>query len=321
MKYITVLDTGYKDYHYEEKLLGKLGYELVVNGEDKFDHEHKIELTRKSVGIFIRWTEIDKEFLEACPNLKFIVRYGTGYDNISLEECRKRDVKVCNVTGYAKNAVSDHALALMFACTRDLFNGRNTFSSTYCEPPDYALFDIHASTLGILGLGKIGGTLAAKSVNLFKKVVAYDPYIDDSRFTSLGVEKVTFEQLLKESDVLSIHCNLTDITRRMINARALQAMKPGSVLINTARGPVVDNAELLRAIEEKKLWRAGLDVFDSENPAEIDKTLLNHPRIISTGHYAWYSTGSHRELQEMAARNMADLLVGKEPEDCLTCRM
>ena len=319
MNKITVLDTGYASYSFEENLLADMGYELVINDKDKFDHSHKIELTRKSVGIFIRWTDIDAVFLNACPDLKYIVRYGTGFDNINLDECRKRGVKVCNVTGYAKNAVSDHALALIFASVRDLMNGKNTFGDTFCEPADYAMFDLHSSTLGILGLGKIGGRLAEKSKGIFKRVIASDPYKSDDYFRGLGVEKVDLDALLEQCDILSIHCNLTDETREIIHAGSLGKMKQGAVLVNTARGPVVDANALLQAIDSGKIWRAGLDVFDSENPKEINPALLNHPKIIPTGHYAWYSTGSFRELQEGAGRHMASLLRGEEPEDCLTC--
>ncbi|MFC2126432.1 NAD(P)-dependent oxidoreductase [Bacteroidota bacterium] len=314
---ICVLDTGYKSYDYEERLFRESGYEFRLFDGLREDLEEKLRFARNATGIFIRWIRISEKELAMFPNLKVIVRYGTGYENINLEACRKAGVKVANVSGYANHSVSNHALAFIYACSRDLLTGNNKFASIFAKPPDEKVFDLNEKTLGIVGLGRIGTTLASKARYLFKKVLATDPYIEDDKFNKFGVIKTAFKDLLSNSDFISIHCNLTEETRHMFNQTAFEIFKANMVLVNTARGPVIETNSLLKALDSDKIFRAGLDVFDSELPEEIPESLVKHPKVIATGHYAWYSVSSHLELQKRAADNMLGLLEGKEVEDCL----
>jgi D-3-phosphoglycerate dehydrogenase len=148
-------------------------------------------------------------------------------------------------------------------------------------------------------------------------VLASDPYIPDSRFRKLGVQKETLEGLLRQSHVISIHCNLTSETRHLIDSKAFDQMDQRPFLINTARGPVIETGALLQALDKEKVRGAGLDVFDSDLPSEIDPRIPDHPRIIATGHYAWYSENSLDELQKRAAQNMVALLRNEKIEDSL----
>jgi D-3-phosphoglycerate dehydrogenase len=154
-------------------------------------------------------------------------------------------------------------------------------------------------------------------VNLFKKVIASDPYISENRFGELGAEKVLLEELMQQSDVISIHCNLTEETKGLLNERTFAITDSCPILINTARGPVIDQNSLLNALDNHQIFRAGIDVFNTELAHELPDELLKHPSIISTGHYAWYSARSHRELQKRAADNLLAMLQGDIPEDCL----
>ena len=172
-------------------------------------------------------------------------------------------------------------------------------------------------TLGIVGLGRIGGTLSRKACHLFSRVLACDPYIPNARFAAMGATESDLNRLLAESDVVSLHCNLSQETRRIINGAALARMRPRAVLINTSRGPTVDEDELLAALAEERLGAAGLDVFLDEPPQENRDALLAHPRVVATGHYAWYSNAAMKELQARAARNMAAMLRREIPDDCL----
>ncbi|MDH5397387.1 MAG: hypothetical protein OEX02_04530 [Cyclobacteriaceae bacterium] len=319
MKTIAVLDAGYTSYQYEQELLKEVGYEVVINKAAITDNTHKMKMASQAEGIFIRWTDIDKPFLDYCPKLKYIVRYGTGYDNINLSACRERGVKVSNVTGYARHSVSNHALSLIFGCARDLLNGNRNLMETYSAPPDYQLTDFHNKTLGIIGLGKIGGTISKKAGSLFKRIIASDPYITTKDFQEKGAEKKTLEELLALSDIITIHCNLTEETTHLINDTTIHKMKTGIILVNTARGPVIDSKALLKHLNNGKIWRAGIDVFDTEIPQELDHKLIRHPNIITTGHYAWYSKEAHIALQQLAAQNMLSFLKGSIPEDCLNC--
>lgn len=312
---VAVIDAGYESYHYEKDLLENNGYKLKIYDGDEENEDDKILFAREAVGLFIRGTEINDRFLAQCPHLKAIVRYGVGYDNIDLIAASKSNVKIAIVKGYGSHSVSDHALALMYACARSIPKGQKLIASDFGKPPVKRIFEFHQKTLGIIGLGRIGSLLAQKSKNLFKKILAYDPYIPDDNFIKSGVEKSGFINLLNQSDVISIHCNLTEETTKMINYNAFDQMHQHPIVINTARGPVIHEDDLLKAVSEGKIHSAGIDVYQQEPPTENQKKLLNNPNIIATGHYAWYSESSHVELQQRAAKNLLSLLNNEVIED------
>jgi len=316
-KIIAVLDTGYDSFAYEENLFSKNGYEFKIFPGAKSDIDGKIDFSSDAEGLLIRWTEIDKAFLDRTPALKAIVRYGTGYENIDLAEVSNRGIVVANVRGYASHAVSDHALALMYSCARALPAGQKQVVSGFGAPPQSSIMEFHEKTLGIIGLGRIGGALSLKARYLFKDVLAYDPYIEKDRFSAMGARHSTLEQLLRDSDVISIHCTLTDETRGMLDRVAFKKMNHIPIVINTSRGPVVDEDALLEALDDGGLHSAGIDVYSTELAQELPRLLIDHPQVIATGHYAWYSERSHVELQKRAAHNLLDLLRGHIPEDCL----
>lgn len=317
MPKIKVLDTGYDSFAYEQTLFESHSYSFELFPGEKGDVAGKIAFASDADGLLIRWTEIDEHFLSAMTNLKAIVRYGVGYENIDLDDVNNTHVKVANVQGYGNHAVSDHALALMYACNRMLHQGQKEIRSIFGAPPDKRILEFHECTLGIIGLGRIGGTLCKKAVHLFKNVLASDPYISGYRFTVLGAESVSLEQLIEQSDVISIHCNLTEETERLLNDKTFALAKKDPIIINTARGPIVDQKALLHALNHDQISRAGIDVYNTELANELPKELLDHPSIITTGHYAWYSERAHRELQKRAADNLLAMLQGKVIEDCL----
>ncbi len=314
---IKVLDTGYDSFAYEQSLFESYGYSFEIFAGEKGDVAGKIDFASDADGLLVRWTEIDGAFLAAMTNLRAIVRYGVGYENIDLEAVNSTRVKVANVQGYGNHAVSDHALGLMYACNRMLTQGQKEIRTNFGAPPDKSILEFHESTLGIIGLGRIGSTLCKKAVHLFDKVIANDPYISDYRFTVLGAESVPLEQLMEQSDVISIHCNHTEETEGLLNERTFAFATKCPIIINTARGPVIDQDSLLKALNHKQIKRAGIDVFDTELADELPDALVDHPSIISTGHYAWYSERSHRELQKRAADNLLAMLQGVATKDCL----
>jgi len=314
---VVVIDGGYETYAVETDLLAEAGYVLDLFPGDRHDLAGKLALAQNAAGMFVRWSELGGAAFDTIPSVKCIVRYGIGYDNIDVPAATARGVKVCNVQGYANHAVSDHAFALIFACVRSLPMALPTLRSNYAAPPRRRMPEFKDMTLGIVGLGRIGGTLCTKANALFRRVLACDPYIPDERFAALGAEKRTFDALLSESDVISVHCNLTEDTKRLFNSDSIARMKPGAILVNTARGPVVDEDALYSALVAEQLFAAGLDVFWDEPPLENREALVAHPHVVATGHYAWYSDAAHRELQRRAAENMVRMLQGGIPEDCL----
>lgn len=316
-KRVAVIDTGYASFDQEVEILGRAGYALDIFPGDRQDAARKALFARGATGLLVRWTTVDGAFLDTAGTLRAVVRYGVGYDNIKLADASARGIPVCNVQGYANHSVSDHALAMILACVRSLRMGMEQLRSMYAAPPNAHMPELHEMTLGIVGLGRIGGTLCTKARGLFRRVLACDPYIAAERFAQLGAEPCTLDVLLAESDVVSLHCNLTEETHHLLNADTLSRLRPHAIVVNTARGPVVDEDALTAALEAGKVLAAGIDVFEDEPPGPNRDTLLAHPRVVATGHYAWYSERASRELQRRAALNMEALLRGELPEDCL----
>ncbi len=312
---IAVIDPGYDSYEYEKRLFEENGFEFRVFKGGHHDREGKIAFASRAVGILLRWTDIDESFLSRLPNLKAIVRYGVGYENIDLTVARLHGVRVANVQGYANHAVSDHALALLFSCSRLLFLREHTLMDNFGNPPASDVVEFSNKTLGIVGLGRIGGTLCRKAQPLFKRILAVDPYIPEERFEHLGAIQCDFQTLVRESHVISIHCNLTPETQGLFNGVAFSNMEKQPIVVNTARGPIVEAEGLLDALNQDKVHSAGLDVFPEEPPGKSMDALFLHPRVIATGHYAWYSIRSSKELQRRAADNLLGLLSGEYVED------
>lgn len=316
-KKVAVLDTGYDSFAYETKLLTDAGYQIEIFPGKRHDREGKKKFSEDAVGLFIRWTEINEDFLQATPQLQAIVRYGVGYDNVDLNAVSKFNVKVSNVQGYANHSVSDHAIAMMYACARSLALGQQLLRIKYGSPPIKNIFEFHDKTLGIIGLGRIGGTLSEKATRLFKRVLAFDPYIPDGQFSAMGAIKTNMDDLLAQSDIISIHCNLTEETRGLIDSDKIKLMQRTPILINTSRGPVINEDDLLDGLKSGKFHSLGIDVYHDEPPLENLDYLLNHPNVIATGHYAWYSIEAAVELQKRAAHNLLMMLQGEIPADCL----
>jgi len=314
---VVILDSGYKSYDFEKELFEKNGITLRIFPGYTGDFAGKIRFAENADGILVRHTSINNTFLGGMKNLKAVVRYGVGYDNVDVEACTRHGVKAANVQGYANQSVSDHALALMFSCIRGMWDTRSQLHGGFGTPPIQDIFELHDKTLGIIGIGRIGSVFCLKASPLFSGVLACDPYKPESHFKQLGVQRVDLDGLLERSDVISIHCNLTDETRHLLGQDEFRHMKRKPVIINTSRGGVIDEGALLEALNTGKIHSAGIDVFENEPLTDKQAELVRHPRIICTGHYAWYSDRASVELQRRAAMNLLNLLKGNPVEDYL----
>jgi D-3-phosphoglycerate dehydrogenase len=316
---IVILDSGYKSYAFEKELFEKNGFSLKIFPDYKGDTAEKRDFAKNADGILVRHTIIDETFLSGLKNLKAIARYGVGYDNVDIKACTRNGIKVANVQGYANHSVSDHALALIYSCSRAMWNTKIQLTQNFSRPPVPDIFELHDKTLGIIGIGRIGSELCRKASHLFKQVLACDPYKPDYHFDQLSAVRVGLEELLKNSDVISIHCNLNNETRHLLNKNNFRIAYKKPVLINTSRGEIIDEEALINALNSGTLHSAGLDVFENEPLTEKQISLSNHPRVICTGHYAWYSDKAAAELQQRAAQNLYNFLIGNPVEDCLNC--
>jgi D-3-phosphoglycerate dehydrogenase len=247
--------------------------------------------------------------------LKAIVRYGTGYENIDLQQAHDRGIRIANVQGYANHAVSDHALGLMFACIRGI---GAAWPGGFGKPIRPEVFELHDKTLGIIGIGRIGSHFSRKASPMFRQTLACDPYQTAEAMSASGARKSELGEVLEKSHVISIHCTLTLETHHLMDRVAFGRTDQHPVIVNTARGGIINGKALREALDAGRIHSAGMDVFENEPPGAEESALIKHPRVIATPHVAWFSDRASKELQRRAADNLLALLQGREVPDELT---
>ena len=250
--------------------------------------------------------------MEASPNCKVILRTGVGVDTIDIESATDLGIAVVNVPDVWIREVANHALSLILACNRRLFLlDRSIRSGEWPRTIPSPVGSLHGETLGIIGFGQIGRELAVRVKALGLKILVSDPYIGNDILDDFSVERVSLDKLLEVSDYVSLHTPLTDETRHIIDENALKKMKSNAYVINTARGPVVDNEALAKALSEKWIAGAGIDVFEQEPPKDNPLTKLDN--IILTSHAAYYSDPALEALAVRCGQEVARVLTGKVP--------
>lgn len=307
--YVAVVDPGYGSYDTEQAILGPLG--VVVR--DCTDWHAKSDLKDKvagAVGFLVRESRIDADVIAAASLCRGIVRYGVGVDNIDLTAAARAGIKVANVPDYGVDDVSDHALALLLSVGRRIVTRDNSVrDGAWNVARNEPMYRFAGRTLGLLGYGRIGARFHRKAAALgFARTIVFDP----AATLPADVEAVDLLTLMMESDVLSCHAPLNDQTRHIVNGEALARMKPTAIIVNTARGGLIDEAALVEALWQRKIFGAGLDVFEVE-PLPSSSPLRQLPNVVLTDHTAWYSEDSVAELQTKAATEMARILRGEDP--------
>jgi len=256
-------------------------------------------------------TTVTEHVVTSLDRLAVVARAGTGVDNIDVAIARRHGVEVVNVPDYATEEVSTHALALLLACLRRVVTyDRSVRDGEWDWTVGRPIQRLAGDTVGIVGFGTIGRRFARKLRGFDVDVIAYDPYVEESVMDDRGVWKVPFERLLDVSDAVSLHVPLTDETRGLIDADAIAAMADDAVLVNTARGSVVDETALETALRAGTLGVAGLDVRKTEPPSSSLSALDN---VISTPHAGWYSEQARDELNRTVAADVARVLRGESP--------
>jgi C-terminal binding protein len=262
----------------------------------------------------------DSTFAKA-PRCRAVIRAGVGYNNVDLAAAGRRGIAVCNVPDYGTEEVADHAIMLLLAVARHLIiQDASMRAGEWDYLTGRGTPRLRGKTLGLVGCGRIGSAMAVRAKAFGLDVVFYDPYAPSGLDKSLGIRReFRPEPLLEQSHFLSLHCYLDDKSRHLINAQALSRMRRGSILINTARGPVVEQAALIEALESGHLLGAGLDVFERE-PFDDDR-LRHHPRVILTPHSAFYSIEGFVELRTKAAEEARRILLGEPPRNLVNWPM
>ena len=247
----------------------------------------------------------------AAPKLKGIVRAGVGYNNVDLDAANRRGIFVCNVPDYGTEEVADHAILFLLAIARRLVPCHDAIrQGTWHYESAVPTPRLRGKTLGIIGCGRIGTATALRARAFGLDVVFYDPNLPEGVDKALGIRRAhVLEDLLRQSHFVSLHCYLDRTTRHMINAQTLAQMRPGAYLVNTARGPVIDENALLDALDSGQLAGAALDVVEKE-PLD-DERLRRHPKIILTPHSAFYSVEGFDELRSKAAEEVRRILLNQ----------
>lgn len=305
---VLLTDTYLGEPTLERDLLAEHGIALEVAS----DYEPETLAKFNVDGVLNCIARVPASVIEAMPRLKVIVRYGIGVDNIDASAADRRGVMVCNVPDYCVDEVATHAVAMVLDCNRQITWHHEAIRSA--KEPDHPVSPrrLSTQTLGIVGLGRIGGTVCRKVQSLGLRVLGCDPHLSEQKIAELGAEPAPFDRLLKESDFVTLHVPLQDDTQGMINAESLSMMKPTAYLINTCRGKVVDMDALLKALDETRLAGAALDVFPEE-PLAPESPVRRHPRVILTPHSAWYSPESLEESRRKAVGTVVEALHGKTP--------
>ncbi len=275
------------------------------------------------------FSKLDKATLDKFRNLKLISTMSTGYDHIDLEECKKRNISVCNVPTYGENTVAEHVFGLILNLSRKIYKAYQVTSKGKFSYEGLMGFDLKGKTLGVLGTGKIGQNVIKIANGFEMSIIAYDPYPREELQLKLGFKYVDFDTLLDASDVVSINIPLNSQTYHIINRDSIQKMKTGAILINTARGPIVDTNALLEALNNGKLGGAGLDVLEGEMLMKEEKAVISTSstlardqmatllqdyalmrlhNVIVTPHLAFYSREAVTRILDSTLDNIFDYI-------------
>ena len=278
------------------------------------DPDALIARTRDADALVVAFSPITRAVMSALEGLKTVVRTGVGYDVIDVPAATELGVIVVNIPDIWIREVANHALALLLAWNRKIVSlDRQVHAGVWSgSVPGDRTGALHGETVGIVGLGNIGSAFARRVAALDTTVIACDPYVEPGRFAALGVERVSLEALAERSDYVSVHTLLNDETRHLIGEKFFQRMKPTAILINTSRGPVVDETALARALQDKRLAGAALDVWEQE-PVAADHPLLAMDNVIATPHAAYFSTAAVAAVPRRCGEEVARVLTGQRP--------
>ena len=274
----------------------KMGFEIVRNDTGAIlSEEAMCEKIADCDAVILGVDPCNANVLEHAPKLKAIARYGVGLDNVAMDVCKSRGIVVERTVGANSNAVADYAFALMLAVARKVVS-----IDGLCRKKDWGKetgIDIFGRTLGIIGLGAVGKCVARRAAGFGMKILASDPYFDEAFAKEVGVTSASVDEICAQADVISLHSVLTDETRNLISKERIASLKKDCILINTARGELVDEAALLDALSAKAIYGAGLDVFSKEPPA--DERWYSLGNVVLGSHTSSSTVGTTNRMGQM----------------------
>ncbi len=287
---------------------------LREHAEVKYVKRPYYDQLENAYAVLVGTEPIDAEYLDKAPNLKLVARFGVGYDSVDVEECTKRGITVTHTPGVLSSGVADHTWALILGFNRHIPLVDSYTREKWAKREGYIPFgwDTEGKILGVLGLGRIGLEVLKRAQGFPVKTIYYDIIRKTEIEKEYGVKYVSLEELLRRSDILTIHTALTDSTKGLIDGEALNKMKPDALIVNTSRGPVIDEKALIKALKEGKIKGAALDVFEEE-PIPPDNPLLGMDNVVLSPHCASATWETRRKMAIRSVGNVKDFLMGKRP--------
>lgn len=297
-------------------LLVEKGIDVVVFGKDRqISKEEFLKHAKDADGIISLLSDkIDRDIITGLKNCKVIANYAVGYNNIDLSAAKEKNIVVTNTPELLTDATADIAIALMLACSRHITEGdrlmrENKFSGW---APELLLgIGLSGKTFGLIGAGRIGTAAAIRAKAFGMNVVYFSRSRNESLEKSTGAKKVSLEKLLKTSDVISLHVPLTDKTRNLVDKDHLHLMKETAILINTARGEILDEKELIKMLKSRRIFAAGFDVY--ENEPLLNKELLKLKNVVLLPHIGSATFEARTKMAELCAKNLINVLKGRKP--------
>lgn len=308
---VVVAGAGFPSLDAERRILEEIGAEIV--DARALGEAETLGVCRSAEAILTDYFRVDADVIEQLEHCRVICQYGVGLDQIDVDAATAAGILVTHTPEYCVDELADHTLALLLAVARNVVHfDRGVRGGAWdykLAPPMHRL---RGRTLGIVGFGRVGRAVAERARALGLRVLASDVYVADEEIRSCGAEPAAFERLLTEADVISLHVPLTDETRALIGAAELAALRPDAILVNTARGGLVDQGALVEALRSDRLAGAGLDVLAGEPPA-ADDPLLAFENVVLTPHAGFLSEESLLAVQTQAAAEVRRALSGERP--------
>ena len=277
---------------YAFQMLEDAGFCVVRNDTGRILAEAQLlEYISDCVGVVLGVDSLTSAVIEKSPKLRAVAKYGVGVDNIDLEACKERGISVSRTVGANADAVADYAFALMLAVARNVIP-----IDASCRKSDWgktSAIDVYGKSLGLIGLGTIGKGVVARASGFGMRVLAYDVFWDEEYAKSAGIERMSVAQICEQADFISIHAPLTEHTRNMIGEKQIKKMKKTAIIINTARGGIIDEAALLKALKEGQIYGAGIDAFEEEPPTNTEWFTLSN--VVLGSHCAASTIGEKRK--------------------------
>ncbi len=309
---VAVTDSVFPNLNAATAVVSKIGAELKLAKSSS--PEDILAVAKDADAVLTTYAKVTGDMIPQMTKCRIIARFGIGVDNVDIPVATSKGIVVTRVPDYCLDEVSDHAMALLLSLIRKIpSSNARTQGGEWKMPAVVPIHRIRGTVLGLVAFGQIPQLMAPKAKSFGIRVVTYDPFVPDDVLKRAGVDRVEFDELVRISDYISIHAPLMPATHHLFNAHVFSRMKPGAYIVNTARGPIIDEAALAVALDKKQIAGAALDVMEKEPPGS--SPLFGRDNIIVTPHTSFYSDESLMDLQTKAAEEVVRVLTGQAPKN------